>query len=205
MLRINRRWDAEEDLTLRAWANLENISEITARLDRTESSVKSRMRTLGIKKKKVYKPNRTWTDKEVKYLRRMSGEMKSDRLAEKLNKSLSSVKLKASRLGLSLRTSKNSSWCDSDIDQLINLISTGKNWFEISDVLVDRTWMACRKKAGELDLNLGLKREWRMSELRYLHQARSEGIPYKKISLELNRSVSSVRKRYARYKKEKGL
>ena len=53
MLRRNRRWNKDEDLTLRAWANLENISEITARLDRTESSVKSRMRTLGIKKKNV--------------------------------------------------------------------------------------------------------------------------------------------------------
>ena len=75
------------------------------------------------------------------------------------------------------------------------------SWSSISRAL-GRSPHSCRKKAGELDLNLGAKKEWNLGELKELHQARTNGESYSSIAKKLNRSEHSVRKRYARYKKE---
>jgi hypothetical protein len=75
------------------------------------------------------------------------------------------------------------------------------SWYSISKSL-GRSPDSCRKKAFELDLNLGLKKEWNLRELKEIHRRRSNGAPYRTIAKSLNRTEGSVRKRYARYKKE---
>lgn len=199
-----KKWELIEDSTLRAWCNLENCEQLAERLDRSVGSVKSRLQTLGIKKKNIY-PKKTWTDEMEWYLKSRGGRQSSKSIANNLGVSQSVLRLKASRLGVSLRVSKNLLWTEGEIELLIYLVNKGSDsWVAISKS-VGRSPHSCRKKAGELYLNLNLKRCWRVSELKLIHEKRVMGFSYKEISSLLNRSEGSVRKRYARYKKEKGL
>ena len=198
-----KRWDYIEDLTLRTWCDKENCEELAHRLDRTVSSVKSRLRKLGIKKKNVY-PNRVWTKDMETYLKSRAGTQSSKSIAKNLGVSQDILRLKASRLGVSLRVHKNRLWTEDEMDILIHQVDKSSSWLDVSK-MVGRSSHSCRKKASELGLTLNVKKEWNLRELRYIHNSRLIGRSYNEIATYLNRTVSSVRKRYARYKKEANL
>lgn len=196
------KWDYIEDLTLQTWCDQENCDQLAKRLGRSVYSVKSRLRGLGIKKKNVY-PNQRWTKDMEDFLRSRAGEQSSKSIAKKLKVSQRALRLKASRLGVSLRVYKQRLWTEDEIKLLVEMVQKPKviSWDSISKTL-GRSPHSCRKKAGELGLNLGVKKEWNIRELKRLHQARTNGESYSFIAKKLNRSEHSVRKRYARYKKE---
>ena len=197
-----KRWDYIEDLTLRTWCDQENLEQLAQRLERSVGSVKSRLQTLGIKKKNIY-PNKTWTKEMETLLKSRAGTQSSKSIAKNLGVSQRVLRLKASRLGVSLRVHKNRLWAVEEIDLLIHLINYCGvfSWDRISNTL-GRSPQSCRKKAFELDLNLGVKKEWNIRELKEVHQRRSNGDSYRVIAKTLNRTEGSVRKRYARYKKK---
>ena len=204
-----KRWDHVEDTTLRVWCDEESCRQLAKRLGRTELSVKDRLQKLGIKKKNIYQ-NKTWTKEMEKYLKERAGKQSSKSIAKNLGVSRKVLRLKASRLGVSLRVEKNRLWTDGEIDILIRQVeksqylkdySVTPSWDSISKT-VGRSADSCRKKAGELGLNLELKKEWKTTELKFIHDNRLIGVSYKDIAKKLNRTESSVRKRYARYKKE---
>ena len=205
-----KRWDLVDDSTLRVWCDQENLEQLAERLGRTVSSVKSRLQTLGIKKKNIY-PKKTWTKEMETFLKSRAGKQRSKSIAKNLGVSREVLRLKASRLGVSLRVYKNRLWTVEEIDLLIHLVKKATalkvypppipSWERISKT-VGRSPQSCRKKAGELGLNLDVKKEWRTTELKLVHNNRLIGMSYKDIAKNLNRTESSVRKRYARYKKE---
>ena len=197
----HRKWSYEDDLTLKAWADYENVSQLAKRLNRTESSIKNRLNQKGILKKSVYSPHRSWTEKEVQYLQRNAGKMKTEKIAQKLKKNVSAVKNKASSMDLSLRL-KDDTWTAQEKKLLKESLDKNLSWLEISKT-INRTPGACRKKAGELDLNLGVRFEWNTRELNQLHSMREEGKTYKTIAERLGRSEQAVRKRYMRFLKER--
>ena len=205
------KWDYIDDLTLRTWCDQENCEQLAKRLGRSVSSVKSRLRTLGIKKKNIY-PKKTWTEEMETYLKSRAGKQSSKSIAKNLGVSQKVLRLKASRLGVSLRVYKQRLWTVEEMELLIYLVNKANalkeyppptpSWERISKT-VGRSPHSCRKKAFELfDLNLGVKREWNLRELKEVHQRRTNGDSYASIAKRLNRSEHSVRKRYARYKKE---
>ena len=205
-----KRWDYIEDLTLRTWCDQENLEQLAQRLERSVGSVKSRLQTLDIKKKNIY-PNKTWTKEMETHLKSRAGTQSSKSIAKNLGVSQKVLRLKASRLGVSLRVHKNRLWTVEEIDLLIDLVNKANalkeyppptpSWDRISNTL-GRSPQSCRKKASELNLNLGVKKEWNLRELKEVHQRRSNGDSYRVIAKTLNRTEGSVRKRYARYKKE---
>lgn len=196
----NRKWGHIEDAILRVWCNQESCEQLAERLDRTVGGVKSRLRTLGIKKKNIY-PNRTWTLEMEGILRRRAGNQSTKSIAKLLGVSIYSVKLKSSRMGISLRTRKNRLWTLAEMERLEDSLVFAKSWSDVSKK-VGRSEGVCRKKAGELGLTLNLKREWTTRELKQLHEYRLNGMSYNQIAEMFGRSETSVRKRYARYKKE---
>lgn len=198
----NKRWDHVEDAILRVWCDQESCEQLADRLDRTVGSVKSRLQTLGIKKKNIY-PNRVWTKEMEKLLKTKAGNQSTKSIARLLKMPINSVKLKAARMGVSLRTKKYRLWTEGEMERLEKSISLC-DWGEIAEK-VGRTEDACRKKAGELGFNFEQRREWTTKELKLIHQSRVDGMSYKRIAKMLSRTESSVRKRYARYKKEAGL
>ena len=200
-----KRWEHVEDSTLRVWCDQESCEQLAKRLGRTELSVKSRLQTLGIKKKNIYQ-NKTWTKEMEKYLKERAGKQSSKSIAKNLGVSRKVLRLKASRLGVSLRVEKNRLWTDGEINILIRQVEKSHylkdySWDRVAQT-VGRSPYSCRKKAGELGMTLELKKEWRTTELKFIHDSRLIGVSYKVIAKKLNRTESSVRKRYARYKKE---
>jgi len=204
-----KRWNHVEDTTLRVWCDQESCEQLAKRLGRTELSVRSRLQTLGIKKKNIY-PKKTWTKEMETFLKSRAGKQSPKSIAEKLGVSRKVLRLKASRLGVSLRVEKNRLWTVGEINLLIHMvrksqslkdISVTPSWNRIAKT-VGRSADSCRKKAGELGLNLDVKKEWKTTELKFIHDSRLIGVSYKNIAKKLNRTESSVRKRYARYKKE---
>ena len=202
-----RRWGLVEDSTLRVWCDQESCEQLSKRLGRSVLSVKSRLQTLGIKKKNIYQ-NKTWTKEMETFLKSRAGQQSSKSIAKNLGVSRDVLRLKASRLGVSLRVYKNRLWTQGEIDLLISLVEKSHclkdydpSWDRISKT-VGRSADSCRKKASELGLNLELKKEWKTTELKLVHNNRLMGVSYKDIARKLNRTESSVRKRYARYKKE---
>lgn len=203
-----KKWEPIEDTILRTWCDKESCVQLAKRLGRSECSVKSRLQTLGLKKKNIY-PKKTWTDEMETYLKSRAGKQSPKSIAENLGVSRNVLGLKASRLGVSLRVYKNRLWTEDEINILIRQVekshySITPSWDKIAKT-VGRSADSCRKKAGELGLNLGLKKEWKTTELKYIHSSRLMGMSYKEIATHLNRTESSVRKRYARYKKESDL
>ena len=77
------KWDYIEDLTLQTWCDQENCDQLAKRLGRSVYSVKSRLGTLGIKKKNVY-PNQRWTKDMENFLRSRAGKQSSKSIAKKL-------------------------------------------------------------------------------------------------------------------------
>ena len=202
-----KRWDYIEDLRLRTWCDQENLEQLAKRLERSVGSVKSRLTTLDIKKKNIY-PNKTWTEEMETYLKSRAGNQSSKSIAKYLGVSRTVLRLKASRLGVSLRVHKNRLWSSEEIDSLIHMVGEANilkgyspSWGRISKSL-GRSPDSCRKKAFELYLNLGVKKEWNLRELKEVHRRRRRGESYRVIAKSLNRTEGSVRKRYARYKKE---
>ena len=93
----------------------------------------------------------------------------------------------------------NRLWTEEEMEQLKSSLDDSDSWKEVSSK-VGRSETSCRKKAYELGETLNLKVEWKTTELKYLHNNRLKGVPYRTIAKQLKRSESSVRKRYARYK-----
>lgn len=195
-----KRWNYEEDLILKVWCDLESCSDLAKRLNRSISSVKSRLQTLGIKKKNVY-TNKVWTVDMERKLKDRGGRQSTKSLAKALGVSKDALKNKANRLNVSIRLEKNRLWTDGELQLLESLLDNSPSWKEVSDK-VGRSETSCRKKAYEIGKTLNQKIEWRTTELKYLYDSRLKGVPYRIIAKELNRSESSVRKRYARYKAE---
>ena len=208
-----KKWDHVEDSTLRVWCDQENCEQLAERLGRSVYSVKSRLQKLGIKKKNIYQ-NKTWTKEMETFLKSRAGKQSPKSIAKRLGVSREVLRLKASRLGVSLRVEKNRLWTESEMNLLIRQVKKSHylqdypppipSWDRIAKT-VGRSADSCRKKAGELGLNLELKKEWKTTELKFIHDSRLIGMSYKSIANKLNRTESSVRKRYARYKKEYNL
>jgi hypothetical protein len=195
-----KRWTKEEDLILKTMASFCTTKELAERLNRSEYSVKGRLLKLGIRLREerdfiVVDRSNTWTDEELAYLRSRRWCMSGVRIANKLGKTHSAVKSKASRLGLTLNPR---GWKDEQVEQLEALIEDGLSWSDIGEAL-GKTATACRKKAYDLMLETKTKtKKWTDEEKDELLKMKEDGLSWKDISEKLNRKKSTVQKMYWR-------
>jgi hypothetical protein len=193
-----KKWTKEEDLTLKTMASFCTTKQLAERLNRTEYAVKGRLLKLDIRLREerdfiVVDRSNTWTDEELAYLRSRRWCMSGVRIANKLGKTHSAVKSKASRLGLTLNPR---GWRDEQVEQLEALIEEGLSWAEIGEAL-GKTPTACRKKAYDLMIETKTKK-WTDEEKADLLKMKEEGMSWKDISEKLKRNKSTVQKMYWR-------
>lgn len=194
-----KRWTKEEDLILKTMASFCTARELSERLNRTEHSVKARLLKLGIRLLNerdfiVVDRSNTWTDEEIAYLRSRRWCMSGVRIANKLGKTHSSVKSKASRLGLTLNPR---GWKDEEVEKLEALIEQGLSWAEVGEAL-GKTAAACRKKAYDLMLDTKSKK-WTDEEKQELIKMKDgSSMTWEDIASKLGRNKSAVQRMYWR-------
>lgn len=192
------KWTDEEVLILKTMCQWHTIPELAERLGRTEAGVKGKLQALGIRlrdQRGYLSRPKTWTDKDVKYLISSATiGTKTKTIAKRLGKSEKAVRLKASKLGVSLQKTP---WSNYQLDTLEEMVNRGEGWEDISKK-IGKSRASCMKKATDLMLEKNRKRGWSEEEIQMLISLRDDGVSYRKIANQLGRTYEAVRKHYVR-------
>ena len=98
------RWTDEEVLILKTMCQWHTIPELAERLGRTESGVKGKLQSLGIRlrdQRGYLSRPKTWTDKDIRYLKK-SALQGSNVIAKQLKKSEKAVRILGLTINLTL-------------------------------------------------------------------------------------------------------
>lgn len=188
------KWTEEDIKILKASLLVHPIPEVAKRLGRGVFAVKKKMTQLGLKSTVRTITTRTswWTEKEVSSLKVwVSRGWPTKKIAKKLGKSEKAVRIKASRLGISLEFE---AWSEQEVEDLTRMVKEGASWKEISAHL-GRSITACENKGYRLLLK---KPKWTDSEIEKLLRLKTEGHTWKHIASELGRKKTTVMKKYQR-------
>ena len=192
-------WSEDEIKYLKTAVKKKTISQMASHLNRSISSVGYKLRHLGIPVRSVRGYKRTkrrkggWTRKETSFLRENAGLMTSVELSEHLKRTPRSIKLKASRMNLSLQINP---WSEGDFETLTQRIQEGVSFRALSEEL-GRSPEAVRAKAR--CLMVAPSNRWTDEETSTLLSLRDDqGVSFREISARLQKSVFSVRKKYNR-------
>ena len=146
---MKRRWTKREIIDLHMICRFKTVSEMSVYFKRSESSVKYKLLSENIRlheirkyRRSENKKNNTWTELEIKILKKYKGKKTSTEIGTILGKTSFSVKQKANRLGLSLQIN---AWKREDIDLLFEMRGEGLSFKEISKK-IKRSEGACRRK-----------------------------------------------------------
>lgn len=146
---MNRRWTKREITDLHMLCRFKTVSEMSDYFNRSESSVKYKLLSENIRlheirkyRRSENKKNNTWTEQDIKILKKYKGKKTSTEIGTILGKTSFSVKQKANRLGLSLQIN---AWKREHIDILFEMRGKGLSFKEISKKL-KRSEGACRRK-----------------------------------------------------------
>ena len=146
---MNRRWTKREITDLHMLCRFKTVSEMSDYFNRSESSVKYKLLSENIRlheirkyRRSENKKNNTWTEQDIKILKKYKGKKTSTEIGTILGKTSFSVKQKANRLGLSLQIN---AWKRDHIDILFEMRGKGLSFKEISKKL-KRSEGACRRK-----------------------------------------------------------
>ncbi|MBR2827640.1 MAG: hypothetical protein IKE70_00195 [Bacilli bacterium] len=96
-LPLNRFWTDEEIKLLKNMAPYYTIEDISLKIGKSKNAIFLKASKLGIT---LYWSKREWNEEEEDELRRLWGTMSIEKLAKKLKRSVSSVKVRANRLHL---------------------------------------------------------------------------------------------------------
>lgn len=188
-----KTWTDELDKKLIELVEQElNVTQISAQMHLKASSIRQRMKQLGIYENKPKNSNiKKWTEEEINILKTLSTEKTSYEIAEILNKTERQVYEKAKKLGITLNRDKNNLWTEDDTKTLIDIHD--KYELHIIAQVMDRAEYTIRQKANELGLSLKFKERsnWTPEETEKL-VAYAEEFTIKEIANLLNRSTSSV-------------
>lgn len=196
-------WTDEEVAYLKKEIKRKTISQIAKALGRSEGSVGGKLCTEGISVRKTRRYLRVksrpsdWSQEEIDYLKENAGRKTSLEIGEALGKTPTSVKTKATRLGLSLQ--KNP-WSDEELDRLTEMVTQKVKW-EVIGKELKRTPEAVRAKANYLMVTTSPA--WTGEEIERLFQLKSEGYTWAQIAGALGRTKSSVNKKYWRCLKDR--
>lgn len=132
-----KKWDGSEVNALYDLKENYTYQQISEKLGRSVSSVKQKMKALGLScKNRSFTPpqNRKnwnlWTTKEIKYLKTYAGKRPLKEIAKFLNRDIISCKNKCARLDLSHRITV---WNEANIKEIIRLRDEEEySWEKIS-------------------------------------------------------------------------
>jgi DNA-binding CsgD family transcriptional regulator len=192
-------WSEDEIKYLKTAVKKKTIPEMASHLKRSVSSVNYKLRHLGIPVRSVRGYKRTkkrkgeWTRKETSFLRENVGLMTSLEISEHIKRTPLSIKLKATKMNLSLQINP---WTESDFETLTQRIQEGVSFTALSQEL-GRSPEAVRAKAR--CLMIAPSNRWTDEENSTLLSLRDDqGLSFREISARLQKSVFSVRKKYNR-------
>lgn len=194
----NTTWTDEEVAYLKKEIKKKTIAQIAEELGRSVSSVGCKLSTEGISVRKTRRYLRTaprpsdWSWEDVDYLKAHAGRKTSMEIGEAIGKTARAVKIKATRLGISLQ---QNAWSDEELERLTEMVGQKLKWGVIGKKL-KRTPEAVRAKASYIMVTNSPA--WSKSELDKLFQLKSEGHTWAQIAKALGRSKSSVNKKYWR-------
>lgn len=169
-----------------------NITQISLSMEMKASSIRQRMKQLGIYENRQKKNARKiWIEEEITILKKLSAEKTVDEIAQILNKTEKQVHDKAKKIGIKLNSNKHHIWTEDNTKTLIEIHD--KYEVHIIAQLMNRTEDTIRQKAKELGLNLKCKERsrWTPEETEKL-VAYAKEFTIKEIANLLNRSISSV-------------
>ena len=187
------RWTDEKLKELEKLASIKTITQLAKHFKTTNDAII----TVGYRNGIFFNDDKVkWTEEENEMLRNLAKSYDLSELAEKMNKSTSSIRLQAQRKNIKIIPNKNSvksTWYDEDNVKLQNLAAEGKTLLEISN-LMNKTDTLILRKAKELGLEIKRNgdRKWTDEEIEKLRELAKT----KKISelvKELNRTSSSIK------------
>lgn len=96
-----RLWTSQEDALIKKLYLTVQAKDLAVQLDRTTDAVITRAARIGVcKKPKNFSPLRTWTDKEIDFLKKYYKIMPATKIAHKLGRTNMAIQQKAQKLGL---------------------------------------------------------------------------------------------------------
>lgn len=193
---INNRihWTEEDNNTLREYASMYSLQEISEKMNRSSSSIRVQARRLNINilSNEEYQ-NSIWTEENTKELRKLVGEGKCLlEITKIMNKKDLTILKKAKELGLTIKRENQRKWTREEQEELIELSKTKK----ISELvkILDRTSSSIKDQAKRLGINIITdRRNWTEEEYKLLEKLVIEDKKSpKEIASILNRSEDSI-------------
>jgi hypothetical protein len=201
-----KKWTYEDTLVIRYGVKYFTIEDIAERLGRSESSVRSKIRDLGISVSKERdgnllkkRPkNSFWTEEREEYVKAQVLKRTIADVAEEIGKSEKSLSSKLRAMGIKVRDvrgyitdkKKPNAWTKREIRYLKNNAGI-KSSIEIAKKL-NRTRLSVKQKATRLGLTLE-KNPWSQEQTDKLYELHSKGFTVRQMSEEIGRSIESVR------------
>ena len=181
------RWTKEEENLLKVYVNKYTNKEIAKILNRTESSVASKLNYMGLR---ALKSSWFWTEEEEKTLQNLATKHNVDEIALLMNKSYEAIVNKMYELGIKKVLTSNKRWTKEEESYLLELLTSFSN-FEVAEIL-GRSEEAISRKAASLGYKINEKhRKWTKEDEVLLMDL--WGIkPIEIIAKKLNRTVSSI-------------
>lgn len=146
-----RPWSDDDVKLLTSMSQYFPAPHMAGVLGRSETSVRFKLRQLGIKLRERGYVQRSrpsqWSESELRTLRRCAGTMSSKELMVKLPRRTNrAIRLKAASLGITLFKSP---WSQEDLDVLLKLRAAKRTFKEVAEAL-GRTEAVCRAKFSYL-------------------------------------------------------
>lgn len=112
------KWTLSEEQLLKEYAEIYTVSEIASLLERTISSINSKLKNMGIT---ALPSSKYWTKEEEEQLKNFAKELSTEEIAQKMNKSYEAVNQKLYQLGIKAQNSFNRRWTEEEETLLSDL------------------------------------------------------------------------------------
>lgn len=189
---IESVWTEDDEKKLQMLADAgKSLLEICNLMNKKDATVLKKARELNLDIEK--ETQRKWTESEIVKLRELSKTKKMSELVKELNRTSSSIKAMAKKLGINV-TSDRKNWTEEEYQLLEKLTMIDKKSpKEIAEIL-DRTEDAIIIKINRrgLQIQTNDKRFWTKEEETLLSDLWGEE-SFEMIAKKLNRTVSSIK------------
>jgi len=184
-------WTKKELDQLKELISTNSAEELAKIIDRSEHSIRAKVRELGLK---IKRNEKRWSEEDKRALIELSATMKLDQIAQKLNRSSASVRTQGNKLGIKIETNYSGIlWTKEEITQLRDLIPTHTT-LEIA-IIMNKTEDAVYQKAYKLELNVkGKSRRWTIEDEEVLKNMWG-GYSIEYIAKKLDRTSSAITNR----------
>lgn len=201
----NSFWTEERFQYVKEQILTRSISDVAKEIGKSESTVASKLKREGINVRelrgyvtKIPKPN-AWELCEIAYLKKFAGKKTSIEIAKALNRTRLAVKVKATRLGLTL---EKNPWSEEQTEMLYRLHEQGYNTRQISEH-IGRSIDSVRTKMRACLLETNYI--WTDEDIKYLIEQKEEGVCFSEIGKKLGRTKQACSKKYHKTIKKMGI